>query len=400
MASTWITHLWWVIVLSERASNDVIELALLSPCLNNSKWILRPADATGTGIAESEHDDTPPHPTPQCSLHLEMGPDHIFPSILFCGSLSAAVGPFAVNEGLVHAERVDSHQRSDTQQLALRVLQTNTHGVFETELPVRVTEQGQLSCHGSLTQVQPSEAFVMAGVSSTSSAPVTLDYLNTSGLITGCKGVLPTGKCVDHVMLQGNGVIRVSIVDASTLVVYVTAEEILSSLGRDECTHDFLAGTADSIDANEHVMLLLEEIRKSVQKQLGLPEASLMIPRIAMVGKPSDFTATDGNCYSASEYSIITRMLSLGKVHKSIMGTGMMNLGVACQVPGTVCNEQIPKCSNNTGIRIAHPSGVTEVRADVVNLGDGSFDATRVQFVRTARPLMRGEVYTDLEGFV
>ena len=103
-----------------------------------------------------------------------------------CGNMSAAVGPFAVDEGLV---------RADGDSATVRIYNTNTGKLIHSVFPV---EDGLARYDGDL---------VIPGVSG-SGAPIRLDFKDRGGASTG--RLLPTGQVVDHLDVQGLGSLRVS----------------------------------------------------------------------------------------------------------------------------------------------------------------------------------------------
>jgi len=278
-----------------------------------------------------------------------------------CGNLSSAVGHFAVDEGLVRA--------CDGETL-VRIHQTNTKKIIHSRFQVT---DGKAETDGD---------FVIAGVAGTGSR-IRLDFLSPDGAVTG--RLLPTGNSVDTVDLGADGRFEISIVDATSPVVYVDA----ASLG--------LAGseTPDQIEAQPKVMHILEKLRRRAGVMIGLaarPErVSLQTPRMAVVARPAAFKSLDGQTYKADDFDIATRMMSMQRSHRAVPGTGGLNLGVATQVPGTIPNR-LSRPANAAGeVRVANPSGLVSVGA-VVRQAGNEWTADSAVLFRTARRLMQGEV--------
>src|SRR5437870_1172829 len=116
-----------------------------------------------------------------------------------CGNMSSAVGPFAVDEGLV---------KSDGTEAVVRIHNTNTHKIIVSRFAL---ENGRAAVDGD---------FVLPGVGGTG-APVRLDFLDPGGAGTGT--LLPTGKVVDELTVVSLGRIAVSMVDAANPCVFVAA---------------------------------------------------------------------------------------------------------------------------------------------------------------------------------
>jgi PrpF protein len=119
-----------------------------------------------------------------------------------CGNMSSAVGPFAMDEGLVRAE-------GDT--ATVRIYNTNTKKLIHATFPLR---DNLPRYDGDL---------VIPGVAG-SGAPVRLDFIAPGGATTG--KLLPTGHPVDTVDVPGVGRIAVSMVDAGNAAVFLRAADL------------------------------------------------------------------------------------------------------------------------------------------------------------------------------
>ena len=278
-----------------------------------------------------------------------------------CGNLSSAVGHFAVDEGFVEAK---------DGEVLVRIHQTNTKKLIHSRFQVK---NGRAETQGGYT---------IAGVA-TPGSRIRLDFLDPDGAVTG--KLLPTGHVVDSVDLGADGRFEVSIIDATSLIVYVDA----AAFGLTG------AESPDQVEAAPGVMDKLEALRRRAGVLAGLgatPEAiGLQTPRIAMVAAPAAFKALDGETFTPDQFDIATRMISMQRAHKAIPGTGGLNLGVATQIAGTIPNR-LSKPANAAGeVRVANPSGLVSVGA-VVRQIDGRWTADSAVLFRTARRLMQGEV--------
>jgi 2-methylaconitate cis-trans-isomerase PrpF len=278
-----------------------------------------------------------------------------------CGNLTSAVGPFAVDEGVVRVR--------DGEAL-VRIHQTNTRKVIHARFPV---EGGRARVDGD---------FAIAGVAGTG-ARIRLDFLDPGGAGTG--RLLPTGNAVDRIEVPDAGTFDVSVVDATTVVAYVKAEDV--GLEGTE--------TPEEIEVRPAVMALLDRIRRRVGVVIGLADRAekvpLQSPRIAVVSRPARFKSLDGTVHEAGSHDLATRMLSMERAHRAIMGTGALNIGVASRIEGTIPHALTRRTGPPDETRVGNPSGLVSVGAEVRRAGNGWAVDSAVLF-RTARRLMQGEV--------
>ncbi len=280
-----------------------------------------------------------------------------------CGNLTAAVGPFAMYEGLVTA---------DDPVVEIALLNLNTNRRVTAHVP---TAHGRPAVEGE---------FAIAGVPGTG-APIKLDWHDPGGSVNG--HVLPTRSPLD-VLTTSWGDVAVSIVDVSGPYVFVEA----SQFG--------LRGVEGSAALNEDRGLLtkLRELRALGAQLLGLASAatadaeSPAIPRVAVVGRPLDFVAASGTAVAIEEYDIAARALSMGRVHHAFPGTGLLCLAAACNISGTIPSMLTRVASDR--VRIGHNKGVTSVEAHVTD-GEAGVRVASASTFRTARRLLRGTAFID-----
>ena len=280
-----------------------------------------------------------------------------------CGNLSSAVGPFAVDEGLV--------LKGDGEAL-VRVHNINTDKVFEARFPVRSGK------------AQVSGEFIIPGVSG-SGALVQLEYLDPGGARTGA--LMPTNRMNDHVGLSDGQTINVCCVDATTPCVFVAAAD----LGLD-ATENPLA-----LESRLDILTKLEEIRCQAGVLMGLgvttqeiSEASRASPRIAVVAAPADMTLLDGSVLPAEGMDIAVRMVSMGVPHRAVPLTGGMCLAVAANLQETLVHN-LARDKLATTVRLGSPSGVIPIGATIRRDGC-NLTVDRITTYRTARRLMEGNV--------
>ena len=278
-----------------------------------------------------------------------------------CGNLSGAVGPYAVQEGIIKPKEGEN---------LVRIYQVNTDKIIHSTFQVK---DGKPLIEGD---------YSIAGVHGAGSK-VRLDYIEPGGSGTG--KLLPTGNVIDEIEIKDYGKIKVSIVDAATPLVYLLAEDI--GLKGTE--------TPDELDAKTDKMKLIQKIRRKSAHIIGLSnsedEAPMNTPRIGIVTSPKDYVSLDKTKISSNDQDITTRMFSMEKTHKAIMGTAGVNIGVAAAIDGTIPNKVKRKNSDPLELRAGNPSGVMTAGAIIENKNGKPFAKSAI-FFRTFRPLMRGEV--------
>lgn len=279
-----------------------------------------------------------------------------------CGNISSAVGPFAVDEGLVEA----------TEPFTLvRILNVNTNKVIVSHVPTR---DGRF---------YPVGDFKVPGVSGSGSR-IQLDYVNPAGAVTG--SLLPTGNLVDRLEIPEVGTVEVSLVDAANPLLFIRWEA-LGLTGQE---------TPDEIDSDVELLARIEAVRSHAAVLAGIaatPEQATAeapsVPKLAFVGAPQDYLLTDGQEQPAGETTVRAAMMSMGRLHRTYALTGGICTAVAAAIPGTIANEAVGGARSECNI--GHPAGVLPMRADIVEQG-GSWHVESVSGFRTARRLMAGEV--------
>jgi len=266
-----------------------------------------------------------------------------------CGNCSSAVGPFAIDEGMVRA--VDG-------ETVVRIHNTNTKKIIVARVPVRA---GEAEVGGD---------FELAGVGGRG-ARIALDFLEPGGAGTG--RLLPSGGARE--VIDGA---EVSLVDATNPFVWIRARDV--GLTATE--------TPQAIDADRRLMERLETIRVEAARRMGMP-GSAAVPKVGVVAAPAAFTALDGVAYAAAEADLLARVISMGNCHRAVPLTAAMCLAVAARIPGTVVAECV--AAREGDVRIGQPSGVLPVAASVVTRHGEPF-AEGVTVYRTARRLMEGSI--------
>jgi 2-methylaconitate cis-trans-isomerase PrpF len=278
-----------------------------------------------------------------------------------CGNMSSAIGPFALDQGLVPAPAGP--------EASVRIHDVNTGKIIVARFP---TAHGKAVVEGS---------FVLDGVAG-AGAPVRLEFVEPGGATTG--RLLPTGNAVDVLRTESDEV-EASLVDAANPFVFVAA----AALG--------LRGTElpDAFDAAPDLLHRLEQIRRRAAVAMGLasdPGAAVpSIPKIALVAGPADAPTLSGRTLRADEADLLVRMMSVGQPHRAIAATGGLCVAVACRVPGSIPNRLLARREDGGDeLRIGHPSGIVNVAA-AVGERDGQPHARYAAVYRSARRLFQGE---------
>jgi 2-methylaconitate cis-trans-isomerase PrpF len=288
-----------------------------------------------------------------------------------CGNISSAVGPFAVDEGLVKA--VEPFTR-------VRIHQLNTNKLITAEVPVK---NGRFDETGDYT---------IAGVPGTY-ARITLRFADPGGAVTG--RLFPTGNRRDRIEVPGIGSVDITIIDAANPVVLVQADAI------------GLTGTEiDEIDAGHDIQATLEAIRCKAAVMIGLAASeeeatrrSQAVPKIAFVAAPRSYTGTGGQTVAAGDIDITARIMSMGTLHRSYAVSGGIATAGAATIPDTVAYDLMTAAVRRQDLlRIGHPGGIIDVGA-VVDMDGEKYVYREAVIGRSARRLMEGHVMVPEEVF-
>ena len=280
-----------------------------------------------------------------------------------CGNLAAAVGPFAIEEGLAGASG---------ELTRVRIWQQNTGKQIVAHVPTR--DGGVLSEGDFLIDGVPYPA-----------ARIRLDFVDPGGSMTG--RLLPTGRPADELDVPGVGIIPATLIDASNPCVFVPA----AALG--------FGGTElpGQLNGDPAALARLEAVRAEAAVLMGLaasPEEATARhpanPKVALVSPPRAYATSSGRSVGQSDVDIVVRMLSMGRLHHAVPGTGGIALAVAVLIPGTTPSLAAAGPAGDV-VRIGHSSGVLPVAAEVGRPA-GEWAVNRATVWRSARRLMEGTV--------
>ena len=282
-----------------------------------------------------------------------------------CGNLTAAVGAFAINNGLVAAERIPENGIA-----VVRIWQVNIQKTIIAHVPITNGE------------VQETGDFELDGVTFPA-AEVQVDFMDPAD---GDGAMFPTGNVVDELEVPGVGTFPATIINAGIPTVFVNAEDI-------GYTGTELQG---DINENKDALQRFETIRAYGAVRMGLienieeAEARQHTPKIAFVAKPKAYTASSGKQIGEGEVDLLVRALSMGKLHHAMMGTAAVAIASASAVPGTLVNLAAGGGERDS-VTFGHPSGTLRVGAGAQQV-NGQWTATKASMSRSARVLMEGWV--------
>ncbi|NUU38134.1 2-methylaconitate cis-trans isomerase PrpF [Pseudomonas sp. C2B4] len=293
-----------------------------------------------------------------------------------CGNLSAAVGSFAVSNGLVDASRIPHNGVA-----VVRVWQANIGKTIIAHVPITNGE------------VQETGDFELDGVTFPA-AEVQLEFLDPAAEEEGAGGsMFPTGNLIDELEVPGVGTFKATMINAGIPTIFVNAEDI-GYKGTE------LQG---AINGDPKALLMFETIRAYGALRMGLisniDEAAKRqhTPKVAFVAKPADYVASSGKAIAAGDVDLLVRALSMGKLHHAMMGTAAVAIGTAAAISGTLVNLAAGGVERNA-VRFGHPSGTLRVGAEASQV-NGEWTVNKAIMSRSARVLMEGFVRVPGDSF-
>ena len=293
-----------------------------------------------------------------------------------CGNLSAAVGSFAISNGLVDASRIPHNGVA-----VVRVWQANIGKTIIAHVPITNGE------------VQETGDFELDGVTFPA-AEVQVEFMDPAAEEEGGGGsMFPTGNLIDELEVPGVGTFRATMINAGIPTIFVNAQDI------------GYTGTElqSAINSDPKALQMFETIRAYGALRMGLisnlDEAAKRqhTPKVAFVAKPTDYVASSGKAIAAGDVDLLVRALSMGKLHHAMMGTAAVAIGTAAAVPGTLVNLAAGGVERSA-VRFGHPSGTLRVGAEA-SLENGEWVVKKAIMSRSARVLMEGYVRVPGDSF-
>jgi 2-methylaconitate cis-trans-isomerase PrpF len=259
-----------------------------------------------------------------------------------CGNMLVAVGPFAIETGLVPAKHGET---------TVRIFNVNTQSLVDS---IVQTPGGTVTYAGDAA---------IDGVPGTA-APIKLNFKSAIGSVT--RKMLPTGRPFD--VIDG---VEVSCVDIAMPVVLMRAE----ALGK--TGHE----SAVELDEDKAMLARMEAIRVKAGALMGMGNvARSVVPKVALLSRPRNGGV------------IASRYFVPETCHKAHPVTGTVCIASACAIPGTIASQISPLPPAPQGmLKIEHPQGMIIIDLDV-DLAGGRQELRRAALVRTARRIFEGHV--------
>ncbi|MGX5914007.1 2-methylaconitate cis-trans isomerase PrpF [Aliidiomarina sp. Khilg15.8] len=287
-----------------------------------------------------------------------------------CGNLSAAVGPFAITNGLVDADRVPANGIA-----TVRIWQANIEKTIVAKVPMR---DGM---------VQETGDFELDGVTFPA-AEIAVEFMDPASDEDGGGGsMFPTGNLVDELEVPGVGTLQATMIDAGIPTIFVNADAI-GYTGVE---------LQEVINGDTDALAMFESIRAHGALKMGLiqnleqAQARQHTPKVAFVAKPAAYLASSGKRIEQDAIDLSVRALSMGKLHHAMMGTAAVAIGTAAAIPGTLVNLAAGG-GDRTSVTFGHPSGTLQVGAEATQV-NGEWTVRKVIMSRSARILMDGWVH-------
>lgn len=289
-----------------------------------------------------------------------------------CGNLTAAVGAFAISNGLVDAERIPADGIA-----VIRIWQANIKKTIIAHVPMTSGE------------VQETGDFELDGVTFPA-AEVQVDFLDPAD---GDGAMFPTGNLVDELEVPGVGTFEATMINAGIPTIFIKAEAI-GYTG---------AELQDAINGDPKALTMFETIRAYGAVKMGLIQnideaaARQHTPKVAFVAPPSAYVSSSGKNITVADIDLQVRALSMGKLHHAMMGTAAVAIGTAAAIPGTLVNLSAGGEARNA-VRFGHPSGTLRVGAEASQV-NGEWVVNKASMSRSARVLMEGWVRVPGRNF-
>ena len=285
-----------------------------------------------------------------------------------CGNLTAAVGSFAISNGLVDASRVPNDGVA-----VVRIWQANIRKTIVAHVPM------------TGGKVQETGDFELDGVTFPA-AEVKIDFIDP----VGDAAMFPTGNLIDELAVPGVGSFQTTMIAAGIPTIFLNAADI-----------DF-KGTElqGDINGDENILQMFETIRAYGAIKMGLiqsveeAQGRQHTPKVAFIAPSSAYTSSSGKLIAADGIELNVRALSMGLLHHAMMGTAAVAIATAAAIPGTLVNLAAGG-GNRNEVRFGHPSGTLKVGAEVSTV-NGEWKAQKVSMSRSARILMKGEVHIPM----
>jgi probable AcnD-accessory protein PrpF len=282
-----------------------------------------------------------------------------------CGNLTAAVGPFAITNALIDAERIPQNGIAE-----IRIWQRNIEKTIIARVPVINGE------------VQETGDFELDGVAFPA-AEIQIDFIQP---VDPNEAVFPTGNLIDKLDVPGIGTFKTTMINAGIPTLFLNAED-LSYTGTE---------LQDAINTNQTALGMFETLRAygalkmGLIKNIGEAAKRQHTPKIAFVARPQSYIASSGKTIHEGDIDLNVRAMSMGKLHHAMMGTAAVAIAAAAAIPGTLVNTAAGGGKRDSVV-FGHPSGSLKVGSQVIQHND-TWQINKISMSRSARVLMEGRV--------
>ena len=292
-----------------------------------------------------------------------------------CGNLTAAVGSFAISNGLVDASRIPENGLC-----TVRIWQKNIQKTIIAHVPITNGE------------VQETGDFELDGVTFPA-AEVQIEFLDPADDGEDGGAMFPTGNVVDQLDVPDIGSFKATFINAGIPTIFLNAADI-GYTG---------AELQDDINADPLALAKFEKIRAYGAVKMGLmsdiseAEQRQHTPKIAFVAPPKTYVSSSGKAVNNADVDLLVRALSMGKLHHAMMGTAAVAIGTAAAIPGTLVNIAAGG-GEREAVRFGHPSGTLRVGAQAI-FENEQWQVKKAIMSRSARVLMEGWVRVPADSF-
>lgn len=292
-----------------------------------------------------------------------------------CGNLTAAVGSFAISNGLVDASRIPENGLC-----TVRIWQKNIQKTIIAHVPITNGE------------VQETGDFELDGVTFPA-AEVQIEFLDPADDGEDGGAMFPTGNVVDQLDVPDIGSFKATFINAGIPTIFLNASDI-GYTG---------AELQDDINADPLALAKFEKIRAYGAVKMGLmsdiseAEQRQHTPKIAFVAPPKTYVSSSGKAVNNADVDLLVRALSMGKLHHAMMGTAAVAIGTAAAIPGTLVNIAAGG-GEREAVRFGHPSGTLRVGAQAI-FENEQWQVKKAIMSRSARVLMEGWVRVPADSF-
>lgn len=282
-----------------------------------------------------------------------------------CGNLTAAVGSFAISNGLIDPSRVPHNGTA-----VVRIWQANIQKTIIAHVPITNGE------------VQETGDFELDGVTFPA-AEVQVEFLDPAD---GEGAMFPTGNVVDVLDVPGVGSFNATMINAGIPTIFINAADI-NYVGTE---------LQDDINNDDKALAMFETIRAYGAVKMGLinhideAAARQHTPKVAFVAPAAEYVSSSGKAVTTADIDLVVRALSMGKLHHAMMGTAAVAIGTAAAIPGTLVNLAAGG-GERSAVRFGHPSGTLRVGAEA-QFVDCQWQVKKAIMSRSARVLMEGKV--------